>query len=196
MCKESLINSNSVHLGPRTGLPDKMLKGDHQRIIFAKLESNWPSSLRGEKIKFHPPFLFLATVAMLVGCLGCRTQFWKMVIKGLSKVSSNWPSSFRDEHFLNFIPFFIFSNSWLEVGTDGHNFGRGSPADHSTKVWSFVAKWFQRRICLVIVYRRTTDAKWWQRLTRSFGSGELKQNGGCILFPLHGKISKNSWLQQ
>jgi hypothetical protein len=68
MCKESLINSNSVHLGPRTGLPDKILKGDHQRIILAKLESNWPSSLRGKKLKFHPPFLFLATVAMLVGC--------------------------------------------------------------------------------------------------------------------------------
>jgi hypothetical protein len=65
MCKESLINSNSIHLGPRTGLPDKILKGDHQRIILAKLESNWPSSLRGNKLKFYPPFLFLATVAML-----------------------------------------------------------------------------------------------------------------------------------
>jgi hypothetical protein len=68
MCKESLINSNSVHLGLRTVLPDEILKGDHQRIILAKLESNWPSSLRGKKLKFHPPFLFLATVAMLVGC--------------------------------------------------------------------------------------------------------------------------------
>ena len=77
MCKESLINSNSVHLGSRTGLPDKILKGDHQRIILAKLESNWPSNLRGTKLKFHPPFLFLATVAMLVGCLDCRTQFCK-----------------------------------------------------------------------------------------------------------------------
>jgi hypothetical protein len=49
------------------GLPEKSLKGDHQRIILAKLESNWPSSLRGNQ--FHSPFLFLATVAMLVGCL-------------------------------------------------------------------------------------------------------------------------------
>ena len=69
----------------RTGLPDKMLKGDHQRIILAKLESNWPSSLRGKILKFHPPFLFLATVAMLVGCLDCRTQFWKGVIKGVKQ---------------------------------------------------------------------------------------------------------------
>jgi hypothetical protein len=72
MCKESLINSNSVHLGPRTG--QKVLKGDHQRIILAKLESNWPSSLRGKKLKFYPPFLFLATVAMLVGRLDCREK--------------------------------------------------------------------------------------------------------------------------
>jgi hypothetical protein len=60
MCKESLINNYSVHLCPRTGLPDKILKGDHQRIILAKLESNWPSSLRGKRLKLHPPFLFLA----------------------------------------------------------------------------------------------------------------------------------------
>ena len=75
MCKESLINSNSVQFGPMAGLPDKMLKGDHQRIILAKLEFNWPSSLREKKLKFHQPFLFLATVAMLVGCLDCRTKF-------------------------------------------------------------------------------------------------------------------------
>ena len=67
MCKESLINSNSVHLGQRTGLPDRMLKGDHQRIILAKLESNWPSSLKGKILKFHPPFLFLATVGWMSG---------------------------------------------------------------------------------------------------------------------------------
>ena len=69
------MNSNSVYLGPRTGLSDKILKGDHQRIILAKVESNWPSSLRGKKLKFHPTFLFLGTVAMLVGCLDYRTKF-------------------------------------------------------------------------------------------------------------------------
>jgi hypothetical protein len=45
---DPLINSNSVHFGPRTGLPDKMFKGDDQRIILGKLESNWPNSLRGK----------------------------------------------------------------------------------------------------------------------------------------------------
>jgi hypothetical protein len=82
MCKESLINSNSVHVGPRTGLPDKILKGDHRRIILAKLESNWPSSLREKKIKWHPPFLFLLTATMLVGGRDCRTQFWKRITNG------------------------------------------------------------------------------------------------------------------
>jgi hypothetical protein len=102
MCKESLINSNNVHLGPRTGLPDTILKGDQQRIIIAKLESNWPSSLRGKKLKFHPPFLFLATVAMLVECLDCRTQFWKGVIKGLSKVYFQLAQQFQRWRFFKF----------------------------------------------------------------------------------------------
>ena len=97
-----------------TGLPDKILKGNHQRIILAKLESNWPmSSLRGEKIKFHPPFLFLATVDMLVGCLDCRTQFWKGVIKRLFKQSLVPICPVVSEMTIFGIssPFFIFSNS-------------------------------------------------------------------------------------
>jgi hypothetical protein len=35
--------------------------------------------------------------------------------------------------------------SWLEVGITGHNFGRGPPKDHSTKVWLQLAQWFLRR---------------------------------------------------
>ena len=61
MCNESLINSNIVHLGSRTGLPDKIVKGDHQRIILAKLESNWPSSLRGKQIKISSTFSVFST---------------------------------------------------------------------------------------------------------------------------------------
>ena len=60
MCKESLINSNSVHWSwPEEGtarLPDKILKGDHQRIILAKLESNWPSSFKRKTIKISSTF--------------------------------------------------------------------------------------------------------------------------------------------
>ena len=133
MCKESLINSNSVHLGPRTGLPDKILKGDHQRIILAKLESNWPSSLRGKKLKFHPTFLFLATVAMLVGGRDCRTQFRK----GITNV-----------------PF------------------------HQSLVLSGQVVSEENIFSNCTVYGRTTDAKWWQRLTWPFGSGELRKKKG------------------
>ena len=68
MCKESLINSNNVHLGPSTGLPDKIFKGDHQKIMLAKFESNWPSSLRGKQLKFHPPFsVFSNSVGWMFG---------------------------------------------------------------------------------------------------------------------------------
>jgi hypothetical protein len=35
--------------------------------------------------------------------------------------------------------------SWLEVGITGHNFGRGSSKDHSTKVWLQLAQWFLMR---------------------------------------------------
>ena len=88
MCKESLIFSNSIHLGLRTGLSEIFLKGDHQRMNLAKLGSNWLSSFRGKKIKKSSPLsLFLATVAMLVGSLDCRTQFWKGIIQGLFKQS-------------------------------------------------------------------------------------------------------------
>jgi hypothetical protein len=33
----------------------------------------------------------------------------------------------------------------LEVGITGHNFGRGTSMDHSTKVWLQLAQWFLRR---------------------------------------------------
>ena len=137
MCKESLIFSNSVHLDPtRTGPPDKILKGDHQRIILTKLEFNWPSSFSGKNKKFHPPFLFLATVAMLVECLDCQTQFWKGVIQGLSKQSlvPIGPVVSEMKIFKISSPFFIFSNSdhvgWMSWLPDTILEG-----DHSTKVW-------------------------------------------------------------
>jgi hypothetical protein len=50
--------------------------------------------------------------------------------------------------FLNSSPFFLFlawRPSWLEVGITGHNFGRGPPEDHSTKVWLQLTQWFLRR---------------------------------------------------
>jgi hypothetical protein len=39
--------------------------------------------------------------------------------------------------------------------------------------------------------RRTTHAKWWQRLTWPFGSGELKKKGGAYYFLSVVKSKKN-----
>ena len=70
MCKESLLFSNSVHLGPRTGLPDKILKRDYHRVISAKLESKSVVS-EGKTIKCHPPFSIFNSdhVGLLSGLL-------------------------------------------------------------------------------------------------------------------------------
>jgi hypothetical protein len=61
------------------------------------------------------------------------------------------------------VPFFLFLAwwpSWLEVGITGHNFGRGSSKDHSTKVWFKLALWLQRswlKCEKLTDGRRTTD---------------------------------------
>jgi hypothetical protein len=55
--------------------------------------------------------------------------------------------------------------------------------DHSTKVWSQVAKWFQRRIFLVIA--QCTDGRPTQSddtgSPEPFGSGELKKKGCFVV---------------
>jgi hypothetical protein len=42
------IFSNSDHVGWRSGLPDTILEGDHQRTIPPKFGLKWPSGFRGE----------------------------------------------------------------------------------------------------------------------------------------------------
>ena len=45
-------------------------------------------------------------------------------------------------------PFFLFlawQPSWLKVGINVHNFGRGPYKYHSTKAWLQLAQWFLRR---------------------------------------------------
>jgi hypothetical protein len=70
--------SNSVHLGMGTGLPDKILKGNHQRIILAKLGSNWPISFRGNLFKFHPPFSIFSNS----GHVGWKSGLPDTILKG------------------------------------------------------------------------------------------------------------------
>jgi hypothetical protein len=66
-----------------------------------------------------------------------------------AKFGWDWLSSFRGEDFFLFHPpfflFFAWGPSWLEVGITRHNFGRGPPKDHSTKVLLQLAQWFLRR---------------------------------------------------
>jgi hypothetical protein len=44
-----------------------------------------------------------------------------------------------------FFLFFAWRPSWMKVGITGHNIGRGSCKDHSTKVWLQLVQWFLRR---------------------------------------------------
>jgi hypothetical protein len=41
--------------------------------------------------------------------------------------------------------------SWIQDGADGHNFERGPPKDHFSKVWLRLAQYFQRRIFFFLI---------------------------------------------
>jgi hypothetical protein len=82
-----------------------------------------------------------AVVAILVGGLKCRTQFWKGTTQGLFQQSLVEIGSVVSEEkiFLKFHPhFFLFLAwwpSWLEVGISGHNFeGGGRPVVSEEKI--------------------------------------------------------------
>jgi hypothetical protein len=68
-------------------------------------------------------------VAILVGVLKCRTQFWKRTTQGSFQQSLVEIGSIVSEEKIFFkfhSPFFLFLAwwpSWLEVGITGHNFG-------------------------------------------------------------------------
>ena len=92
-----------------------------------------------------------AVVAILVGGLKCRTQFWKGTTQGSFQPSMVEIGSVVSEEkiFVKFHPpsflFLAWQPSWLEVGIAGHIIGRGPSKDHSTKVWLQLAQWFLRR---------------------------------------------------
>ena len=83
-----------------------------------------------------------AVVAILVGGLKCRTQFWKGTTQGSSQQSLVEIGSVVSQKKIFFKfhpPFFLFLAwwpSWLEVGITGHRFGRGPSKDHSPKCGS------------------------------------------------------------
>ena len=115
----------------------QILKGDHQKTILAKLGSNWASSFRGKK-KFHPSFSIFSNSSLEVWIVG--HNFERGSSKDcLRKVQLLLAQQFPRLRFFKFQPFFYFYQQlpcWLEVGTGGPNFGRGSQMDHSTEALS------------------------------------------------------------
>jgi hypothetical protein len=143
-----------------------------------------------------PPFSIF-----LVGDRDCRTQFWKGIPQGLFQQSlvPIGPVVSEMKIFTISSPFFISSNSghvgWrsglLDTILEG-DYPRTIPPKFGLN-WS---SGFRGEDFLVIVDGWTTDAKWWQKLTWPFGSGELKGGGGAYYFLSMVKSQNNSWVQQ
>ena len=81
--EEISIFSNGGHLGYRTALTETILKGDHPRIISAKLVEIG-SVVSEEKICLNssPLFSISSLASILVESRDHQTQFWKGVIQG------------------------------------------------------------------------------------------------------------------
>ena len=82
-----------------------------------------------------------AVVAILVGVLKSRTQFWKSTTQESFQQSLVENGSVVSEEKIFFLissPLFLFWAwwpSWLEVGINGHIFGRGPCKNHFSKIW-------------------------------------------------------------
>ena len=149
-----------VHLGRRAKPPDTFFGREPFNDYFIKIYFLLSKWFQTRKFLWEFPIGFYmyiyvklssAVVAISVGGLKCRIQFWKGTTQGsfqqslveIGSVVSEEKIFFKFHH-----PFFLFLAwwpSWLEVGITGHNFGRGPSKDHSTKVWLQLAHWFVRR---------------------------------------------------
>jgi hypothetical protein len=63
----------------------------------------------------------------------------------------------------------------MEGGAVGHNFEMDPPKEHPCQVWFNLVQSFQRRRFKCESLRRTTDAKWWQKLTWPLARWAKKQ---------------------
>jgi hypothetical protein len=68
--EEISIFSNGGHLGYRTGMMDKILKGDHLRIISAKFALDWLN-------RFRDDFFLISSPLFLIGIIGKSSKFIK-----------------------------------------------------------------------------------------------------------------------
>ena len=104
--------NNGGHFGYRTVLTDTILKGDHPRIISAKLGWYWPSSFREDSFfNFIPLFsIFILPPPILVG-----SRDHRHILEGdhpriiPQNFGCNWPSGFWGEDFFK-ISSPLFSN--------------------------------------------------------------------------------------
>jgi hypothetical protein len=114
--------SHGGHLGYRTALTDTILKGGHTRIISAKFGWDWLSSLRGEDF-------FICSI---------RTKFWwnsHWMVLFQNCVRQRRPVSkmaamTKNRNFFK----------WPKLLYLGHNFWRGPPKNHFSKVWLRLAQ--------------------------------------------------------
>jgi hypothetical protein len=99
--------------------------------------------------------------AILVGGLECRTQFWKWTTQG-SLLQSLKLNQRRRFFFISSPLFSIVSLAAILIGNRDHRapFWRGTPKDHSTKVWLQLTQWFLKKIlkCEMLKDRRWTKS--------------------------------------
>ena len=147
-----------VHLGRRAKPPVTFFGREHGYFIkIYFLLSKW---FQTRKFLWEFPIGFYmyiyvklssAVVAISVGGLKCRIQFWKGTTQGSSQQSLVEIGSVVSEENIFFKfhpPFFLFlawRPSWLKIGITRHNCGRGLSKDHSTKVWLELTQWFMKR---------------------------------------------------
>ena len=104
--------------------------------------------------------------AILVGGLECRTQFWKWTTQGSLLQSLVELGSIVSEEKIFFLissPLFsIVSLAAILIGNRDHRepFWRGTPKDHSTKVWLQLTQWFLKKVlkCEMLKDRRWTKS--------------------------------------
>ena len=147
---EISIFSNSSHLEWRAGLSDTILKGNHPRTIPARFGLIWFSGFRGEDLNaifyqnmpnLHNRYIsaerkisqrnpeYMLNYFLPCSCSKNFSSFW-LTLK------QQWTIKIASPFFL----FWAWRPSWLEVGINGHIFGRGPSKNHFSKVWLRLAQ--------------------------------------------------------